>query len=258
MWFQLYVVLDIFSRYVVAWTVQASEDSEVAKTMLEEAMGVHGIPEAVHADRGTSMTSKPVAQLLLDLGVDRSHSGPRVSNDNPFSEAAFKTLKYAPVFPENFGSWPTRGRSVRCSSATTTTSTAIRGSGSTPPRRSTTTPRPRSVPSARSPSTQPMLLTRNGSATVDPSHRNCPPPPGSINPHRRHSYRPRNETCLRLLDNFRDPAVAGSAKRDLAFASWAAEATRWYGEDESTGLARTREPYPEREKTAVWSPPWRG
>jgi hypothetical protein len=88
---------------VVAWTVQAVEDSEIARTMLEEAMGVHGIPEAIHADRGTSMTSKPVAQLLLDLGVDRSHSRPRVSNDNPFSEAAFKTLKYAPVFPEAFG-----------------------------------------------------------------------------------------------------------------------------------------------------------
>ena len=103
-WFQLYVVLDIYSRYVVAWTVQRVEDSEIAKTMLEQAMGVHGIPEAIHADRGTSMTSKPVAQLLLDLGVDRSHSRPRVSNDNPYSEAAFKTLKYAPVFPEAFGS----------------------------------------------------------------------------------------------------------------------------------------------------------
>ena len=105
-WFQLYVVLDIFSRYVIAWTVQSVEDSAIAKTMLEEAMGVHGIPEAIHADRGTSMTSKPVAQLLLDLGVDRSHSRPRVSNDNPYSEAAFKTLKYAPAFPETFGSLP--------------------------------------------------------------------------------------------------------------------------------------------------------
>ncbi len=103
-WFQLYVVLDIFSRYVVAWTVQANEDAQIATTMLQEAMGVHGIPEAIHADRGTSMTSKPVAQLLLDLGVDRSHSRPRVSNDNPYSEAAFKTLKYAPVFPASFGS----------------------------------------------------------------------------------------------------------------------------------------------------------
>ena len=103
-YYDLYVVIDIYSRYIVTWTVQAREDSEIAKTMLEEAMGVHGIPDAVHADRGTSMTSKPVAQLLLDLGVDRSHSRPHVSNDNPYSEAAFKTLKYAPVFPENFGS----------------------------------------------------------------------------------------------------------------------------------------------------------
>jgi len=103
-YYDLYVVIDIYSRYVVAWTVAAREDSEIAKTMLEHAMGVHGIPEAIHADRGTSMTSKPVAQLLLDLGVDRSHSRPHVSNDNPYSEAAFKTLKYAPVFPTNFGS----------------------------------------------------------------------------------------------------------------------------------------------------------
>lgn len=105
-YYDLYVVIDIYSRYIVAWTVAAREDSEIAKAMLEEAMGVHGIPDAVHADRGTSMTSKPVAQLLLDLGVDRSHSRPHVSNDNPYSEAAFKTLKYAPVFPTNFGSLP--------------------------------------------------------------------------------------------------------------------------------------------------------
>ncbi len=103
-YYDLYVVIDIYSRYIVAWRIAACEDSEIAKTMLEEAMGVHGIPEAIHADRGTSMTSKPVAQLLLDLGVDRSHSRPHVSNDNPYSEAAFKTLKYAPVFPANFGS----------------------------------------------------------------------------------------------------------------------------------------------------------
>lgn len=103
-YYDLYVVLDIFSRFVVAWTVAACEDSQIAKAMLEQAMGVHGIPEAIHADRGTSMTSKPVAQLLIDLGVARSHSRPQVSNDNPYSEAAFKTLKYAPVFPENFGS----------------------------------------------------------------------------------------------------------------------------------------------------------
>ena len=66
-YYDLYVVLDIFSRFVVAWTIAASEDSQIAKTMLEQAMGVHGIPQAVHADRGTSMTSKPVAQLMVCL-----------------------------------------------------------------------------------------------------------------------------------------------------------------------------------------------
>jgi len=103
-WYDLYVILDIFSRYVVGWTVAACEDSLIAKDLIEQAMAVHGIPHTLHADRGTSMTSKPVAQLLVDLGVSRSHSRPHVSNDNPFSESQFKTLKYAPVFPENFGS----------------------------------------------------------------------------------------------------------------------------------------------------------
>ena len=103
-WYQLYVVIDIYSRYIVAWTLQHREDSDIATTMLEEAFGVHGIPDAVHADRGTSMTSKTVSDLLMDLGVERSHSRPKVSNDNPYSEAQFKTLKYAPVFPEHFGS----------------------------------------------------------------------------------------------------------------------------------------------------------
>jgi putative transposase len=105
-YYHLYVVLDIFSRFVVAWTIAATEYSELAKDLLEQAMGVQGVPDVVHADRGTSMTSKPVAQLLVDLGVTRSHSRPHVSNDNPYSEAAFKTLKYAPVFPEHFGSLP--------------------------------------------------------------------------------------------------------------------------------------------------------
>jgi putative transposase len=102
-YYDLYVVLDIFSRYVVGWTVAAREDAQIAHALLDEAMKVHGTPGSVHADRGTSMTSKPVAQLLVDLGVARSHSRPHVSNDNPFSESAFKTLKYAPVFPDAFG-----------------------------------------------------------------------------------------------------------------------------------------------------------
>lgn len=96
--------MDIFSRYVLGWTVAARESAEIAEALIGAAVTAHGRPRSLHADRGTSMTSKPVAQLLIDLGVDRSHSRPHVSNDNPYSEAAFKTLKYAPVFPDHFGS----------------------------------------------------------------------------------------------------------------------------------------------------------
>jgi putative transposase len=103
-YYDLYVILDIYSRYVVGWTVAAREDAEIAVELIRTATEVHGKPGSVHADRGTSMTSKPVAQLLVDLGVARSHSRPHVSNDNPYSEAQFKTMKYAPAFPGRFGS----------------------------------------------------------------------------------------------------------------------------------------------------------
>ena len=103
-YYDAYVMIDIFSRYIVGSRVHAREDGVLAEEMMLEVFGVHGIPHVVHADRGTSMTSKTVAALLIDLNVTRSHSRPRVSNDNPYSEAWFKTLKYAPVFPERFGS----------------------------------------------------------------------------------------------------------------------------------------------------------
>jgi putative transposase len=103
-YYDLYVILDIFSRYVVGWTIAARESAEIAEQLIADAITRHGRPQSLHADRGTSMTSKPVAQLLVDLGVARSHSRPHVSNDNPYSEAQFKTLKYAPVFPDRFGS----------------------------------------------------------------------------------------------------------------------------------------------------------
>ena len=103
-YYELYVILDIYSRYVVGWTVAAREDSDLAADLIATAAKTHGAPDSLHADRGTSMTSKTVAQLLVDLNVARSHSRPHMSNDNPYSEAAFKTLKYAPAFPGNFGS----------------------------------------------------------------------------------------------------------------------------------------------------------
>ena len=99
-----YVMIDIYSRYILGAYVHAHESGELAVEMMKEIFGIHGTPQIVHADRGTSMTSKTVAALLSDLEVTRSHSRPRVSNDNPYSEAWFKTLKFAPVFPERFGS----------------------------------------------------------------------------------------------------------------------------------------------------------
>jgi len=103
-YYDAYVMIDIYSRYIVGAHVHNREAGVLAEELMKEIFGVHGIPAVVHADRGTSMTSKSVATLLDDLGVTRSHSRPSVSNDNPFSESLFKTMKYLPTFPERFGS----------------------------------------------------------------------------------------------------------------------------------------------------------
>jgi putative transposase len=106
-YYYLYVVLDIFSRYVTGWMVATRESAELAKELLLASCLKQGIALGqliIHSDRGPSMTSKPVALLLADLGVTRSLSRPHVSNDNPFSESHFKTLKYCPEFPGRFGS----------------------------------------------------------------------------------------------------------------------------------------------------------
>lgn len=105
-YFYLYVILDIFSRYVVGWMVAHRESAALAERLLAATCAKPAIAAGqltVHADRGTSMTSKPVALLLADLGVTRTHSRPHVSNDNPYSEAQVKTLKYRPEFPAWFG-----------------------------------------------------------------------------------------------------------------------------------------------------------
>jgi len=106
-YYYLYVIIDVFSRYVVGWMVATHESAELAKKLIAETCDRQGIaPDqlTIHADRGSSMRSKLVAQLLADLGITKTHSRPHVSNDNPFSEAGFKTLKYRPNFPERFGS----------------------------------------------------------------------------------------------------------------------------------------------------------
>ena len=106
-YYYLYVILDIFSRYVAGWLLARVESAALAKQLIEETCLRQGISQAqltIHSDRGPSMTSKTVALLLSDLGVTKSLSRPHVSNDNPYSEAQFKTLKYRPGFPQRFGS----------------------------------------------------------------------------------------------------------------------------------------------------------
>ena len=105
--FHLYVILDIFSRYVVGWLIAPRECSELAQQLIADTVARHDVMPGtltLHADRGTSMRSKPVASLLVDLEVAKSHSRPYTSDDNPYSEAQFKTMKYRPDFPERFGS----------------------------------------------------------------------------------------------------------------------------------------------------------
>jgi putative transposase len=105
--FHLYVILDIFSRYVVGWMIAARESAELAEQLIADTVHKQRIVPGtltLHADRGSSMRSKPVAALLVDLDVAKTHSRPHVSDDNPYSEAQFKTLKYRPDFPARFGS----------------------------------------------------------------------------------------------------------------------------------------------------------
>jgi putative transposase len=104
-WYYLYVILDIYSRYAVGWMVASRESAVLAERMFADTIRKqHVAPDqlTIHADRGSSMTSKPVAFLLADLGVTKSHSRPRTSNDNPYSESQFRTLKYRPDFPARF------------------------------------------------------------------------------------------------------------------------------------------------------------
>jgi putative transposase len=106
-WFYLYVVIDIFSRKIVAWSIDTIESDQVAKRLIEAACEREGVDAdqlTLHSDRGAQMTSTTIAELLEDLGVTRSLSRPRTSNDNPYSEANFKTAKYRPDYPDRFES----------------------------------------------------------------------------------------------------------------------------------------------------------
>jgi putative transposase len=106
-YYYLYVIIDIYSRYVVGWLLADAESKVLAEKLLADTIAKQNINRnqlTIHADNGSSMASKPVAFLLADLGVTKSHSRPHTSNDNPYSEAQFRTLKYRPDFPDTFGS----------------------------------------------------------------------------------------------------------------------------------------------------------
>ena len=105
-YFYLYVILDIFSRYVTGWMLARRESAELARRLISESclkQNIEADQLTIHADRGSSMRSKSVALLLADLGITKTHSRPYVSNDNPYSESQFKTMKYCPEFPSRFG-----------------------------------------------------------------------------------------------------------------------------------------------------------
>lgn len=107
-WFYLFVIIDIYSRYVPGWMLAHTENAELAKALVSETLRRHGIDRdalTLHSDRGSPMTAKPFVFMLADLGVTKSYSRPHTSNDNPYSEAAFRTVKYRPDYPDRFGSF---------------------------------------------------------------------------------------------------------------------------------------------------------
>jgi len=184
-YYDCYVILDIFSRYVVAWLVAPSESGELAKALIEDAVTAQGVKPGeltIHADRGSSMTSNPVTALYELLGIGRSHSRPHVSNDNPYSESQFKTMRYCPAFPERFGRSKTPAGSARTSPPTTTTTTATPGSATTRRPRCAAAPPPRCASSGARPSPPPTRATLLASATATPSRRSCRASPGSTSP----------------------------------------------------------------------------
>ena len=180
-YYQLYVILDIFSRYVVGWMVAEQESSTLAKRLIgQTCLKQEILPDqlTLHADRGSSMKSKPLAMMLSDLGVTKTHSRPHVSNDNPFSESQFKTLKYRPGFPARFGSLQDAAPSARNSSRGTTPSTTTQASPGSPQRTCTTAGLSKSSRSASRRSMTHLRYTLNGSATSRRARLTRPRPCG--------------------------------------------------------------------------------
>ena len=181
-YFYLYVLLDIFSRYVVGWMVAERENSALAATLIEQTCLKQGIePQmlTLHSDRGAPMTSKCTAQLLADLGVTRSLSRPQVSDDNPFSEAQFKTLKYHPSFPGRFEDVAVATGFCRSFFPGTTPSIDMPESRCSPPRTSITVEPNKSSNNANAPFVSLGTGTRSDSSAEPPSPSLFPTRSGS-------------------------------------------------------------------------------
>jgi putative transposase len=191
--FHLYVILDIFSRYVVGWMIAHREAAELAEQLIADTIDKQNIVPGtltLHADRGTSMRSKSVAQLLVDLDVNKTHSRPHVSDDNPYSEAQFKTLKYRPNFPARFGSIEDARAHCQEFSGGTTPSIVTPASHSCRPISCTTDDRPHSPRNAVSRSMPPLSPIRLVSRALHLDRPAYRLPFGSIHPKRKPHRRP--------------------------------------------------------------------
>ena len=179
-----------WAGWPVGWMAATCESATLAEELITATCAKQGIGRgqlSIHADRGSSMTSKPVALLLADLGVTQYCSRPHVSNDNPYSEAQFKTLRYRPGFPARFGSIEAARARAGTSSPRTTTSIITAGSACTPPPTSTTAGPPPSGPAAPRSWTLPISPTPNASSANRRPRRNCQAHPGSTRPRTRKS-----------------------------------------------------------------------
>jgi putative transposase len=184
-YYYLYTILDIYSRYVVGWMVAAREAASLAERLLRDTIAAQGVEPGklnVHADRGTSMTSKPVALLLADLGVTRSHSRPHVSNTTRIPRASSRPSSIIRPSPTGSGRSRTPGRSASSSSAGTTSSTATAGSRCWPPPTSTMAGPTRSSPHGLPCWMTPSPPTPSGSSASRPSHPSCRTRYGSTSP----------------------------------------------------------------------------
>jgi putative transposase len=170
-------MLDVFSRYVVGWMVAHRESATLAQKFIGETCARQGIDRGqltIHADRGPAMTSKPVALLLADLGVTKTHGRPHVSNDNPFSEAQFKTLKYRPDFPERFGAIQDARAHCHVFFPWYKPSTITAAWACSPPTTCTSAWPSSAWRPGRPCSPPPMPSTPNASQAAFPSRRACP------------------------------------------------------------------------------------